>query len=45
MSKEIRFTVDDDQFERLDELKKRHGLTWKGLLLRGADLIESNDTQ
>jgi len=26
---------DDDQYERLKELKKHRGLTWKGLLLEG----------
>ncbi|ELZ38772.1 hypothetical protein C471_09385 [Halorubrum saccharovorum DSM 1137] len=26
---------DDEQYERLKELKKHHGLTWKGLLLEG----------
>jgi adenylate cyclase class IV len=26
---------DDDQYERLKELKNRRGLTWKGLLLEG----------
>jgi len=33
---EIRIEFDDDaQYERLKELKKRRGLTWKGLLLEG----------
>ncbi|WP_164974791.1 hypothetical protein [Halegenticoccus tardaugens] len=26
---------DEDQYERLKELKKHRGLTWKGLLLEG----------
>ncbi|WP_199237920.1 hypothetical protein [Halorubrum sp. GN12_10-3_MGM] len=33
---EIRIEFDDDeQYERLKELKKHRGLTWKGLLLEG----------
>ncbi len=32
----IRIEFDDDgQYERLKKLKKRRGLTWKGLLLEG----------
>ena len=32
----IRIEFDDEeQYERLKELKKRRGLTWKGLLLEG----------
>ncbi|WP_282349559.1 hypothetical protein [Haloferax volcanii] len=32
----IRIEFDDDeQYERLKELKKHRGLTWKGLLLEG----------
>ena len=32
----IRIEFDDDeQYERLKGLKKRRGLTWKGLLLEG----------
>jgi hypothetical protein len=33
---EIRIEFDDEeQYERLKELKQRRGLTWKGLLLEG----------
>ena len=30
----INFEVEDDQYERLKETKKRHGLTWKGMMLQ-----------
>lgn len=33
---------DDDQHERLKELKKRRGLTWKGLLLEGEKRIRED---
>lgn len=44
----IRIEFDDDeQHERLKELKKHHGLTWKGLLLEGEKRVreESPDKQ
>lgn len=37
----INFEVDDDQFESLKETKKRHGLTWKGMLLYAQRHLES----
>jgi hypothetical protein len=33
---------DEDQYERLSQLKDEHGLTWKGLLLRGATGLDSS---
>ena len=27
---------DDEQYDELRRIKKRHGLTWRGLLLQGA---------
>lgn len=41
MSKALRIELEDDQHERLSELKDRRGYTWKGLLLEGADCLES----
>ena len=32
---------DEPQYERLSELKDAHGLTWKGVLLRGAKGLDS----
>lgn len=37
---EIRFTVDDDQYEQLKEIKDRNGLTWKGMMLQAAKHID-----
>jgi hypothetical protein len=32
---------DEEQYERVSELKDAHGLTWKGLLLRGTRGLDS----
>jgi hypothetical protein len=38
---------DEEQYERLKELKKHRGLTWKGLLLEGEKRVheETPDRQ
>ena len=41
--KEIRFEIEDEQYERLRELKQHHGLTWKGMLLQGAKRLDSGE--
>jgi hypothetical protein len=41
MSKEVRFELTEEQHERLVELKDRRGYTWKGLMLEGAERLES----
>ena len=45
MSKEIRFEVADDQFERLKPVKDRRGYTWKNLMLEGVDAPDTDETQ
>lgn len=42
-TKNIHIEVDDDQFEALDAKKDREGLTWKGVLLHGWDIEESDE--
>ncbi|WP_267903130.1 hypothetical protein [Natronococcus pandeyae] len=37
----INFEVDDDQYEQLKETKKRHGLTWKGMMLYAQEQLDS----
>lgn len=37
---EIRHELADDQYKELSKIKDRRGLTWKGLLLAGADALE-----
>lgn len=37
---EIRFTVEDDQYEQLKQIKERNGLTWKGMMLQAAKHID-----
>jgi hypothetical protein len=34
---------DEEQYEELQRIKKKHGLTWKGLLLQGARRMEGED--
>ena len=43
MGKEIRFIVEEDQFERLKAVKERRGYTWKGLMLEGVDALDTGD--
>jgi hypothetical protein len=45
MGKYIRIEVEDDQHERLSEIKDRRGYTWKGLLLEGAKALETDEKQ
>jgi hypothetical protein len=37
----INIELSDDQFETLKATKKRHGLTWKGMLLHAHRELES----
>ena len=34
---------DEEQYEELQRIKKKHGMTWKGLLLQGARRLEGDD--
>jgi len=43
VSKEIRFEVADDQFERLKTVKDRRGYTWKGLMLEGVAALDTDE--
>jgi len=43
MGTEIRFEVEDEQFESLKDLKDRRGYTWKGLMLEGAKALDTDD--
>ncbi|MFB6201799.1 MAG: hypothetical protein ABEI98_07295 [Halorhabdus sp.] len=40
MGKEIRFIVEEDQFERLKAVNERYDYTWKGLMLEGVDALD-----
>ncbi|MEY7848276.1 hypothetical protein AB7C87_03630 [Natrarchaeobius sp. A-rgal3] len=40
----LEITFDDESaYERLQETKERHGLTWKGMLLRAQRELDSED--
>ncbi len=43
MVKNIHVVVDDDVHRRLEQAKKRHGLTWEGMLLLAADNLDIPD--
>jgi len=43
VSKSIRFEVDDEQHERLKEIKNKRGYTWKGLMLEGAEALDTGE--
>lgn len=34
---------DDEQYERLQQMRAKYGLTWKGLLIQGARRVEEDD--
>lgn len=34
--------VSDEEYERLEDVKDEHGLTWRGLLLQGAKSLEND---
>lgn len=41
MGIEIRFEVEEKQYEQLKALKERRGYTWKGLMLEGTKRLDS----
>ncbi|MFC6874762.1 hypothetical protein [Halobellus marinus] len=44
MTNNIHIQVDDDeQFEKMKELKDKYGLTWKGLLVQGMKRVEERE--
>jgi hypothetical protein len=44
MTDNIHIQVDDDeQFEKMKELKDKYGLTWKGLLVQGMKRVEEGE--
>ena len=41
---EVRIEFDDDeQYERLKEIKNKRGYTWKGLMLEGAEALDTGE--
>jgi hypothetical protein len=32
---------DDEQFEQLDAVRERHGVNWRGMLIKGAERLEA----
>jgi hypothetical protein len=42
MAKELRFEVEDEQYEWLRQIKEWRGYTWKGLMLEGVKRLDSS---
>ena len=42
--KNINIEVDEEQYESLKHTKKRHGLTWRGMLLHAQRELDSDPT-
>jgi hypothetical protein len=32
---------DDEQFDQLDAVRDRHGVNWRGMLIKGAERLEA----
>ncbi len=37
----LNIEVDQEEYDRLSEIKDAHGLTWKGVLLQGAKSLDT----
>ncbi|WP_264373488.1 hypothetical protein [Natronorubrum aibiense] len=37
----LNIEVDQDEYDRLSEIKDAHGLTWKGVLIQGAKSLDT----
>jgi len=42
MTKRVQIRLDDNEYQELKEIKNNHGMTWKGVLLSGADTISES---
>jgi hypothetical protein len=42
--KNINIEIDEEQYESLKATKKRHGLTWRGMLLHAQRELDSGPT-
>ncbi|WP_281373053.1 hypothetical protein [Halosimplex rubrum] len=38
----LNIEVDEEEFERLTEIKEAHGLTWRGLVIQGAQKLDTD---
>jgi len=43
MGKRIQFKIEDSEYKELKEIKDDYGLTWKGMVVRGANDITDGD--
>lgn len=38
----LNIEVSDEEYEKLSEVKEAHGLTWRGLLMQGAQALDTD---
>jgi hypothetical protein len=38
----LNIDVNDDEYDRLKEVKDAHGLTWRGLVIQGAKALDTD---
>lgn len=43
MGKRIQFEVSDSEYEELKDIKDEYGLTWKGMVVSGANNLTGGD--
>ena len=43
MSKEIRFRVSEDEYDRFKQAKDANGLTWKGMMIQATKRLDSGE--
>lgn len=41
MSKMTRVKLPDEQYDRLETIRDKHGVSWRGMLIAGAKRLES----
>lgn len=43
MGTRIQFEVDETEYEKLEDIKDKYGLTWKGMVVRAANDITDGE--
>lgn len=43
MAKRVQIRLNEDEHEELKEIKNNHGMTWKGILISGANNVTEGD--
>lgn len=43
MVKRVQIRLDETEHEELKDIKNKHGMTWKGILISGADKVTNGE--